>query len=195
MANPVLTKALTERSKSYETPYEFVFRINNNIIAQRFFNVSPYNPNSVSSYELKEMVDECVRMIQAELKMRTVVFMDEYKYYFEEDPKYDWNDSPDKYHFQVKINKKVVIENSWEATLYPAKIRYDVNIKKYISRIIYLISSILSAPDNELTMSYLDQSLMLSDTQPDYSVEEAKHKKYYLTQFNYDSAYSSEETK
>jgi hypothetical protein len=128
----------------------------------------------VSAYELKEILDECVEIIQRELKMRTVVFMDEYKYFFEEDPKFDWNGSPDKYYFQIKIHGKLAAERMWDATWYPAKIRYDVNIKKHISRIIYLISSVLSSQDNTLTTKYGNYSLIKTDYDSAYSIEETK---------------------
>lgn len=160
MANPNLTKTLSERSRSYKEPYEFIFKINSNIIVQRFFSVNSYNPNTKGSLELKDAVDTCVGMIREILKKRTLIFMDDYKYFFEEDPMFDNNDSDDKYYFQVKVNGRPVIEQSWDATIYPAKIRYDVNIRKSISKIINIVQVALSAPDEEITTNYLGYSLL-----------------------------------
>ena len=173
MSNPFLTKTLAERSKSYETPYEFIFKINNNIIAQRFFSLYNFNPDSIWSYELKEAVDDCVEIIKHELKTCTLVFMDEFKYYFEDDPTYDTNNSPDMYYFQIKLNKRVIMDCGWDATLYPAKIRYDVNIRKHISHIIYLLTSVLSSDDRALTYKYskrIKTSFKPVDYDPAYSV-------------------------
>lgn len=163
MANPSLTQTLVERSKSFKEPYEFLFKINDNIIVQRFFAVAAgvYNSEALSSLELKEAVDDCVDIIQNELKNRTLDFMDEFKYYFADDPNFDRNDSSDKYTFQVRVNGNVVIEKYWDATIYPAKIRYDVNIKRHIARIINIIQSVLSMPSRKLTTTYLNYSLTL----------------------------------
>lgn len=155
MGNPNLSQTLVERSKSFKEPYEFIFKINENIIVQRFFVVNSYNSTSCASLELKEAVDECVDIIKNEMKSRTLDFMDEYVYYFQEDPNFDRNINDDLYSFQVRVNGKIVIENGWSANIYPAKIRYDVNIKKYVSRIISLIQNALSLPDRLLTTSYV----------------------------------------
>jgi hypothetical protein len=159
MANPSLTQTLIDRSKSFREPYEFLFKINENIIVQRFFTVGNYNPESIYSLELKDAVDDCIGIIQDELKNRTLDFMDEFKYYFADDPNFDRNDSPDKYLFQVRVNGKIVIERYWDATIYPAKIRYDVNIKRHIARIISIIQSILSMPSRKLTTKFQHYSL------------------------------------
>lgn len=158
MGNPILSQSLVERSKSFKEPYEFLFKINDNIIVQRFFTVNNYNPVALYSLELKYAVDDCVNIIKSEMKNRTLDFMDEYKYYFADDPNFDCNENNDNYCFQVKVNGKVVIESGWSATIYPAKIRYDVNIKKQISRIINLIQNALSYPTRMLTTNYVVRS-------------------------------------
>jgi hypothetical protein len=166
MANPSLTQTLIDRSKSFREPYEFLFKINDNIIVQRFFTVGNYNPESIYSLELKEAIDECTfnniehpGIIQDELKNRTLDFMDEFRYYFADDSNFDRNDSLDKYLFQVRVNGKIVIEKSWDATIYPAKIRYDVNIKRHIARIINIIQNVLSMPSKRLTTKFQHYSL------------------------------------
>jgi len=158
MGNPNLSQTLVERSRSFKEPYEFLFKINDNIIVQRFFTVNKYNPEACSSLELKYAVDDCVEIIQGEMKSRTLDFMDEYKYYFADDPNFDRNTNDDRYTFQVKVNGKVVIESGWSANIYPAKIRYDVNIKKYIARIISQIQNALSLPSRMLTTEFVTRS-------------------------------------
>jgi hypothetical protein len=155
MGNPNLSQTLVERSRSFKEPYEFLFKINDNIIVQRFFTVNNYNPLSCFSMELKEAVDECTAIIQNEMKSRSLDFMDEFKYYFADDPNFDRNSNDDHYYFQVRVDGKTVIESSWSATIYPAKIRYDVNIKKYISRIISIIQNALSMPSRKLTTEFV----------------------------------------
>lgn len=160
MANPNLSQTLVERSRSFKEPYEFLFKINDNIIVQRFFTVSDYNPLVAYSLELKECVGDCVEVIKGEMKNRTLDFMDEFKYYFADDPNFDRNESQDKYFFQVRVNGKLIIEEGWDATMYPAKIRYDVNIKKYIARIINTIQSAFAVPGRFLNTDYLHYDLI-----------------------------------
>lgn len=158
--NPNLANTLTERSKSFKEPYEFLFKINDNIIVQRFFTVNEYNPKAEYSLELKSIVDDCVEVIQSEMKNRTLDFMDEFKYYFEDNPDFERNNSQDMYYFQIRVNGKVIIEKGWDGTIYPAKIRYDVNIKRHIGGIIRSIQNILSMPDRLLTTKYQHIDLM-----------------------------------
>ena len=166
ISNANLTQTLVERSKSFKEPYEFLFKINDNIIVQRFFTVNGYNPQAVYSLDFKLVVDECVAVIKNEMKNRALDFMDEFKYYFEDNPDFECNSSQDMYYFQVRINGKVVIESGWDGTIYPAKIRHDVNIKRFISRIINTIQSVLSMPTKLLTTKYekYDLTRIESDT-------------------------------
>ena len=160
VSNPNLTNTLIERSKSFKEPYEFLFKINDNIIVQRFFTVNEYNPRAAYSLELKSVVDNCVEVIQNEMKNRTLDFMDEFKYYFEDNPDYERNNSQDIYCFQICVNGKIIIESGLDGTIYPAKIRYDVNIKRYIGRIINTIQNVLSMPNRQLTTNYLQYNLI-----------------------------------
>lgn len=155
MGNLNLSQTLVERSRSFKEPYEFLFKINDNIIVQRFFTVNNYNPNTRFSLGLKVAIDDCVAIIQNEMKSRTLDFMDEFKYYFADDPNFDRNNNEDTYVFQIRIDGKVVIEGGWSANVYPAKIRYDVNIKKYIARIISIIQNALSMPDRKISTQYV----------------------------------------
>lgn len=41
-----------------ELPFEFILYVNNNIICQRFFDITNYNEEVLKSYELKELMDE-----------------------------------------------------------------------------------------------------------------------------------------
>lgn len=154
MGNPVLSQTLVERSKTFIEPYEFLLKINDNIIVQRFFAVNKFNPIACHSLELKYVADYCVDIIKEEMKNKTLDFMDEYIYYFAEDPNFDTNNSDDNYTFQIKVDDKVIIESGWSAKIYPAKIRYDVNIKKHIGRIISSIQNVLSMPNRMLTTVY-----------------------------------------
>lgn len=160
MGNPNLSQTLTERSKSFKEPYEFLFKINDNIIVQRFFTVNNYNPYSIASVELKDAIDDCVAIIQHEMKVRTLAFMDEFKYYFAEDPNFDCNTNDDNYYFQIRVDDRTVMEKSWSASVYPAKIRYDVNIKRQIGRIIGIIQNALSMPSRKLTTHFLNYDLI-----------------------------------
>ena len=51
--------------------FEFILSINGNIICQRYFSVKNFNPKVLRSVDLTECVEECVRLIQKDLKNKT----------------------------------------------------------------------------------------------------------------------------
>lgn len=160
MGNSSLSQMLIERSESFKEPYEFLFKINDDIIVQRYFAINNYNPKAYCSMEFKATIDYCVDLIKSEMKAKTLDFMDEYENFFAFEPDFDTNDADDQYYFQVKFNDKIIMEACWDATVYPAKIRYIVNIKKQIGRIIGAIQSSLSNPNKWSTFTYMSYNLL-----------------------------------
>ena len=48
--------------------FEFLLKINSNIICQRYFSMKNFNPKSVNSREMLECVNDCVEIVQKQLK-------------------------------------------------------------------------------------------------------------------------------
>ena len=59
----------------YKEPYEFRLLIDDNIICQRYFKINNFNPNSLSSLELIDVIRECANMIDEDLKSKTRIYL------------------------------------------------------------------------------------------------------------------------
>ena len=57
------------------TKLEFLMKVNNNIIIQRFFNVREYNPMAKNSTELYDFIFDFSEIIKEELKTKTCDYM------------------------------------------------------------------------------------------------------------------------
>ena len=133
--------------KVYKTfPYEFLFLINGNPIVGRNFPIYNFNKDSFNSIELKELVDDCVDILKLHFKNKTYDYM--YKYYnpyfystAEENVSTDVDvkdiyEEEDFFTFQILHNKKIVVEKIFTGNDYPPQVRYDVDIRKILPKII-----------------------------------------------------------
>jgi len=102
-------------------PFEFILKINGNIICQRFFNIHNYNPDVLRSLELADLMDTIIGtdyrlgIIPKFLKDRS----DEYLWFFYERSQnsIDNNNQAstnrgkrDIFTFEIKVNSKVISE-------------------------------------------------------------------------------------
>jgi hypothetical protein len=76
-----------------------------------------------------------------------------------ENPSYDQNKNNDKIKMVVKMNDRVIGSREWDATIYPVKIRYTVDIRQYIYDIITRIQKCLSEKTDRLETTYLEHNL------------------------------------
>jgi hypothetical protein len=131
--------------KIEQHPFEFILRINGNIICQRYFNIHNYNPEVIESLELKELLDSIAGIninifgqfgiIPKFLKDRS----SEYIQFFEDNPHLSYKDGEDgekdiwakedNYTFEIKIDDKIVGITQFSGNVFPPKIRYKVNLK------------------------------------------------------------------
>lgn len=137
--------------KKYKThPYEFLFLINGNPIVGRNFPINNFNRESLKSYELKETIDDTVRLIQNMFKNKTYDYMDRYYNYLvattaEEDTNpVDIYENEDFFTLQIKVRGRVVCEKIFSGNDYPPNVRYDVDIRKIIPKIIDYLQQGLS---------------------------------------------------
>jgi len=95
---------------------------------------------------LKELVDDCVDILKLHFKNKTYDYM--YKYYnpyfystAEENVSTDVEvkdiyEEEDFFTFQILHNKKIVVEKIFTGNDYPPQVRYDVDIRKILPKII-----------------------------------------------------------
>jgi len=138
------------QKKNYENlPYEFLLLINNKPIVGRNFSIRGFNNDSLRSLELKYVIDDVVDIIKHQFKLKTSDYL--FKYYNpylvysdsvnEEPHKVDIYANEDIFTFQIKVKGDVVIEKIFTGNDYPPKVRYDVDIRKIIHRIIATIQN------------------------------------------------------
>ena len=136
--------------KKYKThPYEFLFLINGNPIVGRNFPINNFNRESLKSYELKETIDDAVGLIQKHFKNKTYNYMDRYYNYFvtsteEQTEPIDIYENEDFFTLQIKVRGRVVCERIFSGNDYPPNVRYDVDIRKIIPKIIDYLQQGLS---------------------------------------------------
>jgi len=136
--------------KKYKThPYEFLFLINGNPIVGRNFPINNFNRESLKSYELKQTIDDPVGLIQKHFKNKTYNYMDRYYNYFvtsteEQTEPVDIYENEDFFTLQIKVRGRVVCERIFSGNDYPPNVRYDVDIRKIIPKIIDYLQQGLS---------------------------------------------------
>ena len=133
--------------------FEFLLKINNNIICQRYFNVKNFNPQTLRSEEFYDFVQEIYYIIEKGLKEKTTDIITEF---FTE----DMSKFPEeKENFTITINKgeTKLMERMFSANLYPPKVRYSVDIRPQISYFLNGLSDVLSL--KKITTNYLDKIL------------------------------------
>ena len=132
--------------------FEFLLKINNNIICQRYFSIDGYNNRVLSSVELKELVDTLCGMnngqfgtcgiIPSFLKDKSVDYLwDRYDPYSEVRREEDASErdifkNEDIFTFEIKVDKNIVAKSVFSGNWFPTMVRYQVNIKPIIPNII-----------------------------------------------------------
>jgi len=130
--------------------FEFVLYINGNIICQRFFSVKNYNLNILRSTELIDCVNDCVRLIESDLKEKTYEYL--YKNFnpYKEQTKEEIiveniYDNEDIFDFEIKIDDKCVVKKRFTGNVYPQRVRYSVDVRKIIPALIKQIQETFSS--------------------------------------------------
>ena len=111
--------------------------------------------------EIAIFYDDNVDLIQSVLKDRTLDFITEHQRQFAETQDYEQNSSKDVMKIVVKQEGKVIAYREWDATIYPVKVRYTVDIRQHIYDLITRVQKCLCTPTKELETTYLNYSLQV----------------------------------
>jgi len=156
------TNNMEEKKEQREQrKFEFTLYLNDNIIVQRFFNIIGFNYKAINSLNFKEAVDDNMRLIQSVLKDRTLDFITEHQRQFAETQDYEQNSSKDVMKIVVKQEGKVIAYREWDATIYPVKVRYTVDIRQHIYELITRVQKCLCTPTKELETEYMGYNLQV----------------------------------
>lgn len=142
-----------------QNKFEFLLTLDGNIICQRFFNVKDYNPSTRKSMNLHYEVKNICEEISEDLKIKSSEYIIENQGFFAnnevvEDPK----ELEEQYFLlQIKQGDDVFIERIFAAHYYHPKVRYAVDIRPKLRRILADLTEVLSVTDPETT--YLQYEL------------------------------------
>ena len=142
------------------TKLEFLMTVNQNIIVQRFFNVRDYNPNAKYSEDLYLFLKEFKDLVSAEFKLKSVVYLLENKEEIKDNPELlntSYTDGPENFNIYIKINDMTICHRMFDAKVFPPKIRYTVDIRPHIKRLLTSLTDIFSS--NELSYEYAEVKL------------------------------------
>ena len=134
------------------TKFEFLLTIDDNIICQRYFNVRKYNPQTRDSIDVYDTMSYITTELEEDLVKKSIEKLyDEYNPYRfkkDSDDKLTNEDKPnlwdEKFHLILKLNGSEVYHKILPAGIYPPKVRYTVDIRPIIPRILNELSDTLS---------------------------------------------------
>lgn len=147
-----------------EQRFEFVLYINKHIICQRYFSIKDFNEDSITSLELKELMDKIVGVndyplgiIPNHLKKKSEEYL--WKFYNPynkqtEVPVKNNFEKEDIYDFEIIVDKFVIAQSFFSGNFFPPQVRYQVDIKDLIPQIINEIKETLSKKN--YTTKYAD---------------------------------------
>ncbi len=141
------------------TKFEFILTLEKNIVIQRFFNVINYNPESKNSLDLYYCVMNICDEISKDLKTKTIDYLCENQnYYFDLLDENELVEIKEEYFLlQIKLNEEVFISRIFPAHIFHPKVRYAVDIRPKVRKILAELSDVLSAKN--LTKTYLEYEL------------------------------------
>lgn len=142
---------------------EFLLTLGGNIIIQRLFNVRNYNPDARDSWELYEVVRKITDEISADLKQKNFEYMcDNQEFIYASEP-VEKEESWGKENFllEVRSEEDVFISRILPAYYYHPKVRYAVDIRPKIRRILSELTEVFAA--DELTMTQYGYELCVNN--------------------------------
>ena len=141
------------------TKFEFLLTLEGHIICQRFFNVRDHNPRAKKSLDVHYYVKNICEEISEDLKIKSSDYLCENQNYFLSSDYVEDSNEKDREHFllEIKLGDDVFIQRIFAAYYYHPKVRYTVDIRPKLKRILSDLTDILSSYD--LETSYLQYEL------------------------------------
>lgn len=141
------------------TKFEFLLTLEGNIICQRYFNVKDHNPAARRSLDLHEYVKEICDKISHDLKIKSSDYLCENQnYLLNSDNVEELNDKKNEnFLLEIKLGDDVFIQRIFPAYYYHPKVRYTVDIRPMLKKILSDLTDILSS--QEVETQYLEYEL------------------------------------
>ena len=152
-----MKQKMEKKISKYSDKFEFILRINENIVCQRYFNIRGYNNTAKDSMDLKWELEEIVSKIQSYLKEKSEDFLwVNYNPYRTKNSvvREEKKEGEDYFTFEIRVDGKIIIVERFTAMDYPPKVRYSVNVKSLIPEVISKIQRCLSKRKYLTTSAY-----------------------------------------
>lgn len=150
----------TKEKQMDVTKMEFLIKLNNDIVIQRFFNVKNYNEDAKKSMELYEYLNEIKGILRKQLWNKTSEYMLENQDIIMEDPTImntSKTEGPEWFHIMVKVGELTICHTGFDAKPYPPKVRYTLDIRPESKSVLSELTDIFSGEN--FTKKYLEYSL------------------------------------
>ena len=141
------------------TKFEFLLSLEGHIICQRFFNVKDHIEQSRRSLDLHYYVKNICEQISEDLKIKSSNYLCENQNFILNSEVVEDLKTAEKEEFllEIKLGDDVFISRIFPAYYYHPKVRYTVDIRPKLKRILSDLTDILSS--QELETSYLQYEL------------------------------------
>jgi len=141
------------------TKFEFLLSLSGNIVCQRYFNVKNHNDQSRRSMNLHEYIQKVCEEISEDLKIKSSNYLCENLNFFLNSEVVEDTKVAEKEEFllEIKLGDDVFIQRIFPAYYYHPKVRYTVDIRPKLKRILSDLTDILSS--EELETTYLQYEL------------------------------------
>ena len=142
-----MKQKMERKVSKYSDKFEFILRINENIVCQRYFNIRGYNNTAKDSMDLKWELEDIISTIQSYLKEKSEDFLwVNYNPYRIKNSvvREEKKEGEDYFTFEIRVDGKIIIIERFTAMVYPPKVRYSVNVKSLIPEVISKIQRCLS---------------------------------------------------
>tara|TARA_R110001599_G_scaffold2735_4_gene14959 strand:- start:402 stop:851 length:450 start_codon:yes stop_codon:yes gene_type:complete len=135
---------------------EFVLKLGNNIVCQRFFSVRNFNDRATQSIDIHYVIRDIVDGIVERLKLKTLYLLESnYK-----ENTIDEVQEDEYFTITLKKGNKVFYDTITPASIYPPKVRFTVDIRPQISSILRELTLVLS--QKKVTTHYQDYNLIVN---------------------------------
>ena len=144
-----------EKNRDNIQKCEFLLKLNDNIVCQRYFTVRNFNSKAANSLELHETISWITYDLIADLKYRTSNLMD--SNYVDNTKNKGVEEKAEHFSMTIKVGTKEVYVRIIRADIYPPKVRFSVDIRPQLNKILKELTQVLSS--EKVTCNYQDYSL------------------------------------
>ena len=141
------------------TKFEFLLSLEGHIVCQRFFNVRDHVDQARRSLDLHYYIKNICEDFMEDLKIKSSNYLCENQNYILNMDSVESDETKEKEHFlmEIKLGDDVFIQRIFPAYYYHPKVRYTVDIRPKLKRILSDLTDILSS--EELETTYLNYQL------------------------------------